>query len=186
MKKITSRQWFWINIAVSAIAVLFLFWIVYGQGGVANGSELKVIAEQKGWVGFLPSVNASLNSLSTLFLIMGFVAIKSGHLTIHKTCMNGAMFASALFLVSYITYHTLHGDTPFLGQGPVRFIYFSILISHIVLSIVALPMVLGTYALAVKGYTEKHKSWAKWTFPIWLYVSVTGVLIFFMLKNFSP
>jgi putative membrane protein len=99
--------------------------------------------------------------------------------------MLSALASSGVFLVSYVTYHAYHGDSTFLGQGAVRPIYFAILISHILLSVVALPLVLSTVYLSLSGRFAVHRRLARWTFPIWLYVSVTGVVVFAMLQVFG-
>lgn len=164
-----------LNIAVSASAVGFLFWLIYLRKGVENPSSLA----------FLPAVNASLNALTTVFLLRGWFAIRSGNRSLHAFCQRSAFMVSAAFLICYIVYHNVHGDTLFPGQGLIRPVYFSILISHIVLSVVALPMILATFFHAVTGNFESHRKLARVTFPIWLYVSITGVLIFFILRAYT-
>lgn len=163
-------------LAVSAAALSFLVWLIYFKSPPEEYSEI---------YNRLPAVNAMLNGLSACALAAGFVAIKRRSIKAHMTLMITAFVFSALFLVSYIVYHNVHGDTPFQGQGPVRSVYFFILISHIVLSIVALPMILTTFFFSLTKRFEKHKKLARWTFPIWLYVSVTGVAVFFLLRNFG-
>ena len=133
----------------------------------------------------LPSLNAGLNFLSAFCLILGVSAIKKGLQDTHKRYMLSAFAASTLFLIGYLIYHTFHGDTLFTGQGFIRPIYFFILISHIILTIAALPMILTTFFLALIQNFEFHKKLARWTFPIWLYISVTGVLIYFMLRIYN-
>ena len=110
--------------------------------------------------------------------MLGYAAIRRGRRDVHQRWMFTALAASGVFLVSYVTYHALHGDSRFLGQGVVRPIYFVILISHILLSVVALPLVLSTFYLSLSGRFAAHRRVARWTFPIWLYVSVTGVVVF--------
>jgi len=161
---------------LSAGAVGFLFWLIYFRDPLHGSSDA---------IAFLPAVNASLNGLSAVALILGFRAIKRGERQIHKRFMLSALGFSVLFLISYVIYHALHGDTPFLGQGPIRPLYFGVLISHILLSIVALPIVLTTTFFALRGRFQNHKRIARITFPIWLYVSVTGVLIFALLKAYN-
>jgi putative membrane protein len=134
------------------------------------------------WAMALPGFNASMNTLCCLFLITGYVMIRKGNKRAHVTMMLSALGCSFIFLISYLTYHHFHGDTPFQGQGKVRVVYFFILISHILLSAINFPMILLTIFLAWKKDYESHRRWAKWTFPIWLYVSSTGVLIYLMLK----
>ncbi len=162
------------SVIISIGACLFLFWLIYGFGG---GSEFDA--------SFLAPVNAGLNSLSALCLVLGYRAVRRQKLSQHKALMLGAFLFSTLFLLSYIVYHYFHGDTPFTGTGLIRPFYFTILISHIVLSILALPMILVTFGLALTERFQIHRRWARWTLPIWLYVSVTGVAVFFLLKLFG-
>lgn len=129
----------------------------------------------------LPLLNAMLNSLSATFLAIGFVLIRQKKLVAHRNCMIAACATSALFLASYLTYHYLHGSTKFQGQGPVRVVYFSILLSHTILAAAIVPMVLMTLWRAAKGRFDRHSRIARWTLPLWFYVSVTGVVIYLML-----
>ena len=157
--------------------ILFLSWFIYLKEAAGMGEYV--------WAQKLPAVNAFLNALTTIFLINGFVAIKKGNKSLHIKYMVTAMFSSLLFLISYLLYHHFHGDTKFLAQGFIRPVYFFILISHIGLSGILVPLVLGTVINAAKGNFEVHKKWAKWAFPIWIYVSVTGVLIYFFIIIFN-
>jgi len=136
----------------------------------------------------LPDVNASLNALAAVLLVTGFVAIRRGKVTLHKRCMLTAFATSTLFLASYLTHKIAGGHTPFTAQGPVRRIYFVILISHIVLAAAILPLALTTLTFALRGRFDRHKRLARITWPIWLYVSVTGVVIWWMLYSgtFQP
>ena len=162
---------------LSALVIGFLFWLIYFK----TGSDVN----STGWVSQLPAVNAFFNTLTATLLINGYIAIKWNNVSLHKILMIMASISSACFLVSYITYHNFHGDTKFLSTGMIRPIYFGILISHILLSIVQVPLILTTlYLAAVKNFIT-HKKVARITFPIWLYVSVTGVLIFVILKWFN-
>lgn len=162
--------------ALSAAAFAFLIWIIYfNEGGRAPET-----------VAHLPALNASLNGLSTVFLTLGYVMIRRRRIEAHQRFMIAAFASSTLFLISYVIYHSLHGDTPFQGQGVVRPIYFVILISHIVLSAFALPLVLTSFYFSLTSRFERHKRVSRWTFPLWLYVSVTGVVVFAMLKTFNP
>lgn len=171
----TQRTFLLCNLLFSMLALGFLFWLIYLRQG---GGDSQAFA-------FLPAVNASLNATTSAFLIRGWFAIRAGNRKLHAFCMKSAFIFSALFLVCYVLYHAWHGDTKFLGHGMIRYVYFFILISHILLSMVALPMVLGTFFQAVTGRFETHRKWARVTLPIWLYVSLTGVLIFFFLKYFG-
>ncbi len=162
-------------LALSAIIAAFLIWLIYFKGRVAAPE----------WVGYLPAANAFFNSLSAICLIFGYINIRRRNIAIHKRFMLSATVFSALFLVSYITYHSFHGDTKFPAHGIIRPIYFFVLITHISLSMVALPLILGTLWWALRSEFRFHKKIARWTFPIWLYVSVTGVIVFFMLRAYT-
>jgi putative membrane protein len=161
---------------ISLLALGFLTWLVYFA---------PVIRTQSSLVAYLPLSNSICNSLCSLFLIVGYRFIKQGEKEKHKICMRIALTFSALFLVGYISYHTFHGDTKYLGQGPLRYIYFFILISHILLSVITFPMVLITFYHAHKENWVTHKKIAKITFPLWLYVSITGVLIYLLLHQLN-
>jgi putative membrane protein len=162
-------------LALSAGIAVFLFWLIYFKGRVA--------APQ--WVAWLPAANASLNSLSALCLVCGYINIRRGNRMIHMRFMLSATVFSSLFLLSYITYHYFRGDVKFPGQGWIRPVYFSVLISHILLSMVALPLILGTLWYALRNRFRIHRRIARWTFPIWLYISVTGVIVYFMLRSYT-
>jgi putative membrane protein len=129
----------------------------------------------------LPAVNATLNGLAAIFLTTGFVMIRRGNRALHKRCMVAALTTSALFLVSYVVYHANAGSRPFLGQGVVRVVYFGILITHVVLAAAILPLALMTASRGLRAQFDRHVRLARWTLPIWLYVSVTGVVIYLML-----
>lgn len=129
----------------------------------------------------LPTLNAILNSCATILIISGLVWIKKGNQKVHALCMVGATLTSVLFLISYLYYHFHHGRTLFPHQGWIRPVYFTILISHTILAVIIVPLILRTIYLARKNEFVKHRVIAKITFPIWLYVSVTGVVIYWML-----
>ena len=129
----------------------------------------------------LPAVNATLNGVAFLLLTAGYVLIRRGRRDLHKRCMLAALATSALFLVSYVTYHFNAGSRPFPGQGPVRIVYFAILITHVILAAAILPLALTTTARGLLDQYDRHVRIARWTLPIWLYVSVTGVIIYLML-----
>jgi uncharacterized membrane protein YozB (DUF420 family) len=129
----------------------------------------------------LPALNASLNGVAALFLLAGYVFIKRRQIPAHRACMLGALLVSALFLVSYVIYHANAGSKPFPGTGGARVVYFVILITHVVLAAVILPMAIVTLSRAVRERFDLHVRIARWTLPIWLYVSVTGVVIYGML-----
>ncbi len=129
----------------------------------------------------LPTLNATLNGIAAILLLSGYVLIKSGRPRQHQWCMIGALVTSALFLVSYVIYHLNAGSRPFEGQGTIRLVYFAILITHVILAAVIVPLALLTAARGLRAQYDRHVRIARWTFPIWLYVSVTGVVIYLML-----
>lgn len=136
----------------------------------------------------LPALNAGLNAISTILLLAGFIFIKSENKIAHRNCMVGAFSVSCVFLITYVLHKILVKGvhTPFGGEGFLKPLYYGMLISHIILAIVIVPLILVTMTHAIKGRFEKHRAWARWTFPLWFYVSVTGVLIYFMLYQWFP
>lgn len=130
---------------------------------------------------YVPGLNASLNAASAVFLVMGYVFIRQRFVKAHIMAMLIACCTSLLFLVSYLYYHYHQGATPFQGQGIIRTVYFTILVSHTVLALVMAPLVVITLVCGLRGNFYKHVRVARWTFPIWLYVSVTGVVVYWML-----
>lgn len=129
----------------------------------------------------LPALNATLNAIAAAFLATGYVMIRRRQKTAHRWCMIAACMASALFLTSYIVYHANAGSKLYPGTGPIRLVYFFILGTHVVLAAVILPMAIVTLTRALRGHFDRHKRLARWTLPFWLYVSVTGVVIYLML-----
>jgi uncharacterized membrane protein YozB (DUF420 family) len=129
----------------------------------------------------LPAVNATLNAIAGTLLVCGYVMIRRGRIQAHRRFMLSAFATSALFLVSYLIYHANVGSRPFPGQGSVRFVYFSILITHVILAAAILPLALITLTHALRDRFERHVPIARWTLPIWLYVSVTGVVVYLLL-----
>jgi len=162
-------------IGVSAVASLFLFWLIYFHPPAdVSGTHLA----------FLPALNALLNAFAAVALVIGFAFIRAGRVGPHRAAMFTAFVFSSVFLAAYITNYALHGEMHFQGQGTVRSIYFPLLISHIILAVVCLPMILITFFLSLTGRFPTHKKLARWTFPIWLYVSVTGVIVYLMLAAY--
>ncbi len=129
----------------------------------------------------LPTLNAALNTLSAVFLCAGYFFIRSHNRDAHQRCMMAAIACSTLFLVSYLTYHFQVGSVGFKGQGWIRPVYFAILITHTILAAAVVPLVLVTFIRALRERFDAHRRIARWTFPIWLYVSITGVVIYLML-----
>ncbi|HET9195712.1 MAG TPA: DUF420 domain-containing protein [Vicinamibacterales bacterium] len=131
----------------------------------------------------LPTLNASLNALASVFLVAGYVMIRSRRIDAHRRCMLSALGTSALFLISYVIYHANAGSVPFRGTGAVRVVYFAVLIPHIILAAAILPLALVTTARGLRGDYTRHVRIARWTLPVWLYVSVTGVIVYLMLYH---
>jgi uncharacterized membrane protein YozB (DUF420 family) len=129
----------------------------------------------------LPALNATLNGLSACLLTAGYLFIRRGKRRAHKRCMLAALTASALFLVSYVTYHYHAGSRPFEGRGPIRAVYFTVLITHVLLAFTILPLALITATRGLRSQFDRHVRVARWTLPIWLYVSATGVIVYWML-----
>jgi uncharacterized membrane protein YozB (DUF420 family) len=134
----------------------------------------------------LPHLNAALNSLSAVFLVCGFVSIRSRNIRVHRAAMLAAVASSTVFLVSYLIYHYQVGSVPFKGQGWIRAVYFTILLTHTILAAAIVPLVLITLIRALRERYDAHRRIARWTFPIWLYVSVTGVAVYWMLYWLAP
>jgi putative membrane protein len=131
----------------------------------------------------LPHVNAALNLLSFLLLVAGLYQIRRGNVNLHRRLMLSALAVSALFLVCYVAYHAQYGSVRFTGQGAVRVVYFFILIPHVILAAAIVPLVAVTVVRALRGDFARHRRIARWTYPIWLYVSVTGVVVYLMLYH---
>lgn len=159
--------------AISAAATIFLFWLIYLHPAAdAAGTQFA----------FLPALNAVLNGLSAVALLIGFTFVKSKKIPQHRAAMTTAFVFSTLFLVSYIAHHALHGDVRYPAHAALRTLYLWLLGSHIVLAVVALPLVLVTFFFSLTGRIRQHRGVARWTFPLWLYVSVTGVITYVMLR----
>ena len=171
---INNKKAVMVILLLSATAFSFLVWILFYKAST-EGTDPNALA-------FLPGVNAFLNGLSATCIILGVIAIKLGKRKVHISFMVTAITLSALFLASYITYHTIHGDTKFLTEGAMRYLYFGILISHIALTVFALPLIFSAVYFALTKQFTLHKKVVKYTVPIWLYVSVTGVVIYLLLK----
>jgi putative membrane protein len=159
-------------LAISAAATLFLFWLIYVHPAAATSDQYA----------FLPALNAALNGLSAIALLIGFTFIRSRKVRAHRAAMITAFGFSTLFLVSYIMHHALHGDVRYPAHAALRSVYLPLLASHIILATVALPMILVTFFFSLSGRIPQHRKIARWTFPLWLYVSVTGVVTYVMLR----
>jgi len=168
----SDRNFLIANAAISVVALSLLAWLLILPRSVPGGESLS----------FMPAINASLNGLSAVLLLLGYRAIKQKNRTLHKRLMISAFASSSLFLVGYVAYHYVHGDTKFTGVGLIRYAYFTVLISHVLLSMAIVPMALASFYYAFHERIQVHAKVARILFPIWVYVSVTGVVIFFMLR----
>ena len=159
-------------LAVSALASLFLFWLIYIHPAAASSARFA----------FLPALNATLNGLAAVSLLIGFAFVRARRIGQHRTAMIAAFLFSTLFLVSYILHHYLHGDVHYPAHAAGRTIYLALLASHILLAVAALPMVLITFFFSLTNRIGQHRKLAHWTLPLWLYVSITGVITYVMLR----
>lgn len=176
LKDISPAKAIGVILLISAVAFCFLIWLIYFKGGSDYRSEL---------ITSLPALNALLNSTSAVLLLFGYRAILRRNFSRHMKFNLTAFITSTFFLISYVVYHNFHGSTPFTGEGFVRPVYFFILISHIILSAIVMPLILTSFYLAFSGKLKLHRKVSKVTLPVWLYVSVTGVVVFFMLRTYS-
>jgi putative membrane protein len=159
-------------IGISAAATIFLFWLIYFHPALdVTGKELT----------FLPALNAILNAMAATALVTGYRFVRAHRIKQHRAAMITAFVFSTLFLVSYVGNYALHGESHYPGHGMIRIVYLAILVSHVLLSMAALPLVLVTFFFSLTGRIPVHRKVARWTFPIWLYVSVTGVIVYAML-----
>lgn len=168
-----DRRFYVFNALLSVVATGFLSWLLLVNQGAGSSADLS----------FLPAVNAGFNSIAACLLCAGWVAIRRGRRGLHKYLMVSAFLASTLFFVSYVTYHYTVGDTHYTGVGLGRTVYFVVLISHVLLSVLIVPMALSAFWFAFRKRFETHKKITRVLTPAWLYVSVTGVVIFFMLRG---
>jgi putative membrane protein len=167
-----ERAFLLFNALLSTAALAFLGWLLFIHEGGGAHSDLS----------FLPAVNAGLNTITALLLTAGWIAIRRGDRRLHRYLMVSAFAASGLFFISYIAYHYAHGDTHYGGTGALRIVYLSVLATHVLLSMAIVPMALSALWLAYRKRFATHKKVTRVLTPIWLYVSVTGVVIFFMLR----
>lgn len=160
-------------LAISAAATLFLFWLIYIHPAADAASTR---------FAFLPGLNAVLNGLSATAILIGYTFIRARRIAAHRASMMTAFAFSTLFLIGYIAHHALHGDVRYPLHAAFRTFYLWLLASHIILATVALPLVLATFFFSLSGRIPQHRKIARWTFPVWLYVSVTGVITYVMLR----
>ena len=176
LKEVSPRKATLAILTASAVVFVLLIGIIYGHGRATSVPA---------WVSELPALNAFLNGTSAVFLTLAWRAIRRRNIAAHARYILVSLGSSALFLVSYIVYHSVHGDTLFGGHGAIRPLYFFVLISHVSLSAVALPLVFLSLFFSLSGRFGKHRSFARLAMPIWLYVSVTGVLVFALLRAYG-
>jgi putative membrane protein len=176
LREISPKKATFIILAVSAAALVLLLGVIYGHGRAARAPA---------WVSWLPALNAFFNCASAIFLVLAYRAIRFRDVHSHMRRILVSLGSSALFLVSYIVYHAVHGDTKFGGEGLVRPLYFFILITHVALSAVVLPLIFLSLFFSLSGRFPRHKAISRYTLPVWLYVSVTGVLVFVMLRCYA-
>lgn len=173
-ERTADRRFFVFNALLSALVLGFLGWLLVVRSGDGTASSR---------LDFLPAVNAAFNATAALLLVAGWVAIKNGRTRVHRYLMVAAFTASALFFLSYVVYHFVHGDTKYAGTGPLRAVYLSVLATHVVLSMGVVPMALTALWFAYRRKFASHRRVTRVLLPVWLYVSVTGVVIFFMLRS---
>lgn len=169
----TDRPFYVFNVALSILALGAIAYLLLVRREGASGLDLS----------FMPAVNASMNAVAASLLVAGYAAIRRGRRRVHQTLMISAFAASTLFLVGYLSYHYVHGDTRYEGAGAMRVAYLILLATHVLASMFVLPLALTTFWLAGRGRFDRHRRIARITLPLWLYVSVTGVIVFFMLHG---
>ncbi|MDP9033415.1 MAG: DUF420 domain-containing protein [Myxococcota bacterium] len=175
LKSVSSRRAVAIILLASLAAIGLLVVVIYGHSRAA---------EVPGWIGWLPALNAFLNATSAVFLVLAY-RLRRKDVAGHARRMLFALASSSLFLVSYIVYHSVHGDTKFGGHGLIRPLYFFVLVTHVALSAVVLPLIFSSFFFSLSGRIRQHRKVSRYTLPIWLYVSVTGVLVFALLRAYA-
>lgn len=163
----------WTVSVLIPLVVAILFYLQRKMGGLGNLD-----------VSFLPHLNAILNSITFICLVSGFIAVRKQKIQYHRMFMMTAFICSSIFLISYVVYHSQGNETPFGGQGAIRYFYFIILITHIGLSLFVVPLALFAIYFAVTQQIERHKRVVRWTFPVWAYVAFTGVLVYLMISPY--
>lgn len=164
----------WVLSIVAVIIILSINYIPRSTTNTVFGIDISI----------LPLFNAIFNGIAFIFLVGALITIRKGNINAHRNFILAAFGATFLFLITYLTYHSLAGSTSYGGDGVLKYIYYIILISHIVLSTILLPLALFTLARGLNMQTEKHKKIARWTMPIWLYVSITGVLVYLLISPY--
>jgi len=175
MKQLSNNlKYDWL-IKVLAIAIPLLVAVLFG---------IRTKVDLGDWTKILPHLNGALNSLTAIFLIIGYVFIKNKNIKWHRLSMLSAFGMGSVFLVSYVLYHLTNASTIFGGAGVVKLVYYILLITHIFLAAIVVPFVLYAVYFALTGQIERHKKIVKWTLPIWLYVSISGVLVYLMISPY--
>ena len=169
----SDRGFFAFTAVVSVVALAVIAWILMFRDAVPGGADLS----------FMPAVNAGLNATSSLILATGWIAIRRKAIRLHKFLMVAAFACSGLFLVGYLAYHWVHGDTRYQGGGALRIVYLSVLATHVLLSMTVVPGALLAFWFAFRQQWTRHRALNRVLMPVWLYVSVTGVAIFFLLRH---
>lgn len=172
--KIFKRLFIIISFLIPAIVVILLM--------LPKGEA----SEIKPWIYSLPSYNAIINTLTAILLILGVFFVKGGKVKYHKISMGGAFLLGTIFLIFYVIYHSNAPSTKFGGEGTIRYVYFFFLLSHILLAFIVVPLVLSAVYFAVSDKIDKHRKIVKFTFPVWLYVSITGVIVYLMISPYYP
>lgn len=167
-----DRTFFVFNAVLSSAAVALIAYILFRGGDSLGQRDLS----------FMPALNAGMNAASASCLMLGYLAIRKKRVNLHRLCMVSAFAFSTLFLIGYLAYHSVHGDTKYSGVGSIRIVYFSVLITHILLSLSVVPLALTSFYYAFTRSFVRHRRLNRVFLPIWLYVSVSGVAIFFFLR----
>ncbi|WP_205966433.1 DUF420 domain-containing protein [Parapedobacter sp. SGR-10] len=167
------KGWIWMLSIVIPLAVAALF-----------GVNLRKLGYDVEPLSFLPPIYASINGLTAILLFVAVTAVKRGNTKLHERLIKLCMVCSSLFLLMYVAYHMTSDSTPYGGEGFIRYVYFFILITHIVLSVVIIPFVLFTFVRGIAGAYQRHKKLARVTYPMWLYVAVTGVIVYLMISPY--
>ena len=165
---------------VAGIAIPVVVAVMFFLPGIEVSPEMEAVLHT------LPAVNATINGTAFLCLVASFWAIKNGKVQLHQNLNTAALVLSALFLLSYVSYHITTPSTPFCKEGWIRGVYFVVLLTHILLSIVIVPLVLTTYLLGLGNQIQRHRKWARITWPIWMYVTFTGVVVYMLISPFYP
>ena len=166
-------------IVVLSIAIPVVVALLFGINLKRMGFDVEPLS-------FLPPIYATINGITAIILVGAVIAIKNGNRKLHENLMKSAIACSVAFLGMYVAYHMTSDSTKFGGEGLIKYVYYFILISHIILSIAVIPIVLLTYLFAWEGNYERHKKWNRYAFPIWLYVAITGVIVYIMIAPFYP